>query len=225
MSSKAIHEEIIDEIGTQTLARFGLNIFSLNTYDSYDASVKATNNINTSYKLRKNNDKYFGFTHESIEVGKKNIESKLYNKGETSYTTDEIAYINKEYNYDFTQDEHLKSELINQNYTEAEIEKIATNHLEYGKENHGLADVITVDEAGKVIKEEQHKVIGKTKGKQGLYGKNNKYIQDDNLKIVVASDDYERHKNELQKTIENSKSDDDIEAAKKTLKKLEKSQT
>lgn len=27
--SKAIYEEIIDEIGTQTLARFGLNIFSL----------------------------------------------------------------------------------------------------------------------------------------------------------------------------------------------------
>ena len=41
--SKAIYEEIIDEIGTQTLARFGLNIFSLNTYAGYGASVKMTN--------------------------------------------------------------------------------------------------------------------------------------------------------------------------------------
>ena len=30
VKSKALYEEVIDEIGTQTLARFGLNIFSFN---------------------------------------------------------------------------------------------------------------------------------------------------------------------------------------------------
>ncbi|WP_367689045.1 hypothetical protein [Helicobacter pylori] len=30
---------MIEEIGTQTLARLGLNIFSLNTYKAYGASV------------------------------------------------------------------------------------------------------------------------------------------------------------------------------------------
>ena len=96
--TKAIHEEIINEIGTQTLAKFGLNIFSLNTYGAYSASVVATNNINTTYELNKKNENSFGLTHESIEAGKKNIESALQNTGEKSYTTDELAYINKEYN-------------------------------------------------------------------------------------------------------------------------------
>lgn len=228
LQSKAISQEIINEIGTQTLARFGLNIFSLNTYSAYQASVTATNNINASYKLNKNNNKYFGFTHEAIEVGKKNIESELYSTGEKSYTTDELAYINKEAHNCFdtqNNNDYLKSTLINQNYTKEDIEKIATSQSKYAKENHGLADVITVDKYGNTIKEEQHKVIEKTKGKKGLYGKDNKYIEDDNLKIVVASDDYERHKNELQKTVEHSKKTDDVEAAKKALEKLEKSQT
>ena len=95
MSNKAIHEEIIDEIGTQTLARFGLNIFSLNTYGAYSASVKATNIISDTYERHKNNKVGFGQYFEDIDVGQKNIASVLLNKGEKTYTTDELADIKK----------------------------------------------------------------------------------------------------------------------------------
>jgi len=225
--AKALHQEVIDEIGTQTLARFGLNIFSLNTYGAYDASVIASNNINTSYELNKNNKQGFGFTHESIDVGKRNIKSELYGNGEVSYTTDELAYINKEFNGGFkdTQNDKLKSILINQNYTPKEIADMSVKFPEFAKENHGLADVVTLDKNGNIIREEQHKVIQTTKGKNGLYGKNNKYIEDEKLRIVVANDDYKKHKNELIKTIKNSNNAKDVSAAKKALEKLDKSQT
>ena len=45
MSAQPLHEEIINEIGTQTLAKFGLNIFNLNTYAGYEESVKGSNNV------------------------------------------------------------------------------------------------------------------------------------------------------------------------------------
>lgn len=227
VKSKALYEEVIDEIGTQTLARFGLNIFSLNTYGAYGASVTATNNILTSYKINKNNSNYFGFIHEEIEVGRKNIDSALYNKGEISFTTDELAYINKEFYSQFqnSDNEKIKSDLINQNYTKAEIKKMARKYSNYTKENNTLVDVVTFNEKDELIKEEQHKVIKDTKGEKGLYGKNNKYLREENLKIVVANDDYLKHKNELEKTIQHSKNIDDVNAAKKTLEKLEQSRT
>ena len=58
--AKTLHQEVIDEIGTQTLARFGLNIFSLNTYGAYDASVTSTNIVLDSYNRHKNNKQGFG---------------------------------------------------------------------------------------------------------------------------------------------------------------------
>ena len=39
--ARTLSDEIIEEIGNQTLARFGLNIFSLNTYAGYGAAVDA----------------------------------------------------------------------------------------------------------------------------------------------------------------------------------------
>lgn len=227
LKSKALYEEVIDEIGTQTLARFGLNIFSINTYGAYGASVNATNNILASYKINKNNPNYFGFIHEEIEVGRKNIDNALHNKDEISFTTDELAYINKEFYSQFQNSDNnkTKSDLINQNYTKAEIKKMATKYSNYSKENNTLVDVVTFNGKNELIKEEQHKVIKDTKGEKGLYGKNNKYLQEENLKIVVANDDYLKHKNELEKTIQNSKNQDDVNAAKKTLEKLEQSRT
>lgn len=227
VKSKALYEEVIDEIGTQTLARFGLNIFSLNTYGAYGASVTATNNILSSYKINKDNPNYFGFIHEEIEVGRKNIDSALHNKNEISFSTDELAYINKEFYSQFQNNDNdkIKSNLVNQNYTKAEIEAMAKKYSNYSKENNTLVDVVTFNEEGELIKEEQHKVIKDTKGKKGLYGKDNKYLQEENLKIVVAKDDYLKHKNELEKTIQNSKNQDDINAAKKALEKLEQSKT
>ncbi|WP_233707728.1 hypothetical protein [Helicobacter aurati] len=66
--AKALYEEVIDEIGTQTLARLGLNIFSFNTYAAYGASVTMTNDTARAYNRHKNNDKYFGQTFEELDV-------------------------------------------------------------------------------------------------------------------------------------------------------------
>jgi len=91
---KAIYEEIIDEIGTQTLAKFGLNIFSLNTYDGYNASVDGTNNVFDAYNRHKNNPNYFGQTFEDLDVTQRNIDSALHNKGATFATTDHLGEVN-----------------------------------------------------------------------------------------------------------------------------------
>ncbi|MDE5817690.1 MAG: hypothetical protein K2H55_09320, partial [Helicobacter sp.] len=64
MVHKELYEEVIDEIGTQTLARLGLNIFNVNTYAAYSASVTMTNDTVRAYNRHKNNDKYFGQTFE-----------------------------------------------------------------------------------------------------------------------------------------------------------------
>lgn len=51
--SRPIYEEVIDEIGTQTLARIGLNIFSFSTYNAYGASVTMTNNTMYQHDRKK----------------------------------------------------------------------------------------------------------------------------------------------------------------------------
>ena len=93
--TKALYAEVIDEIGTQTLAKFGLNIFSLNTYGAYGASAKATNIISDTYNRHKNNPNAFGQYFEDIDVGQSNIKSELFNTGEQKFTTDELADIKK----------------------------------------------------------------------------------------------------------------------------------
>ena len=109
VKSKALYEEVIDEIGTQTLARFGLNIFSLNTYGAYGASVTATNIVSRTYDIRNksaNENETLeqknirvassrGYVFEDLDVGQKNIMSELLNKGQKTYTTDELADIKK----------------------------------------------------------------------------------------------------------------------------------
>ena len=54
-----------------------------------------------------------------------------------------------------------------------------------------------------------------------MFGKNNKYLQND--KIIVAKDDYERHKNYLEKMIQNTKDEETRKNAKELLSKLEAS--
>ena len=68
MSAQPLHEEIINEIGTQTLARFGLNIFSLNTYGAYSASVEGSINTFNAYDKHKNNPNYFGSPTSSVVI-------------------------------------------------------------------------------------------------------------------------------------------------------------
>ncbi len=161
----------------KTLARFGLNIFDLNTYDAYSASVDGSNNVFNAYNRHKNNPNYFGQTFEDLDVAQRNIDSALYNRGTTFSTTDNL-----------------------------------------GEVNHPITDVRKFSRDGEILENYQHKVI---KDSKGLFGKDNKYLQND--KIVVASDDYDRHKNYLEKIISNTKDKKTKKSAKKLLSKLEKS--
>ena len=177
MSVNPLYQEIIDEIGTQTLAKFGLNIFSLNTYGAYGASVDGTNNTFDAYNRHKNNSNYFGQTFEDLDVASRNIDSTLHNRGTNFKTTDNL-----------------------------------------GEVNHPITDVRKFNSDGEVVENYQHKVIQDSKG---LFGKDNKYLEND--KIVVASDDYDRHKNYLENMISNTKDKDAQKNAQELLSKLEKS--
>lgn len=178
MSAKPIHEEIINEIGTQTLAKLGLNIFSLNTYGAYNASVEGSNNVFNAYDKHKKNPNYFGQTFEDLDVSKRNIDSALHNKDTRFATTDNL-----------------------------------------GEVNHTVTDVRKLDANGNVMENYQHKVIKDTKG---LFGKNNKYLQND--KIVVDQEGYGKHKNELEKMVQNSKDPETRKNAEALLTKLEQSE-
>lgn len=93
MTKKALYEEVIDEIGTQTLARLGLNIFNLpvnlsfSSYEAYGAAVMATQDTFRAYDKHKNNDKYYGQTFEELDIGQQNIKDSLLNAGNKTYTT------------------------------------------------------------------------------------------------------------------------------------------
>ena len=177
MSANPLYKEVIDEIGTQTLAKFGLNIFSLNSYGAYDASVQGSINTFDAYNKHKNNPNYFGQTFEDLDVTKRNIDSALYNKGTTFATTDNL-----------------------------------------GEVNHPITDVRKLDSNDNVLENYQHKVI---KNSKGLFGKNNKYLEND--KIIVASDEYSKHKEYLEKMIHNTKDKETQKNAKELLSKLEAS--
>jgi len=178
MLTKAIHEEIIDEIGTQTLARFGLNIFSLNSYAGYEASVYGTNNVFNAYNKHKNNPNYFGQTFEDLDVTQRNIDAAKNNENYRFDTTDNL-----------------------------------------GEVNHPITDVRKYSSDGKTLENYQHKVI---QDSAGLFGKDNKYLQND--KIIVAKDDYPKHKNYLENMIKNTKDEETKKNTQKLLDMLEPSE-
>lgn len=96
MTEKALYEEVIDEIGTQSLAKLGLNIFSLNTYAAYGASVQMTSDTARAYNQhKKNKTGYSGQTFEELDIGTRNITDSFLNTGNKTYTTDTLADIKK----------------------------------------------------------------------------------------------------------------------------------
>lgn len=213
VKSKALYEEVIDEIGTQTLARFGLNIFSLNTYGAYGASVTATNIVSRTYDIRNksaNKDETLeqkniriassrGYVFEDLDVGQKNIMSELLNKGQKTYTTDELADIkkvagiiasNKKIHKLKTNRE--KFDFVMSNYKE-EILKInsSKNMSDNAKKHDPATDTITFDEKGNIVKKSQHKVIAETKDffeREKLYDSSGKKLKDENGKILYKKD-------------------------------------
>ncbi|HEC1823626.1 TPA: hypothetical protein R1751_000170 [Campylobacter jejuni] len=94
MNNRALFDELMDELNTQSLARFNFNIFNLNTYAAMVESAKLTTNMQKDIKQHGKNPNGFGQFFETLEVGKKNIKSAYFQTGEQTYTTDELAAIN-----------------------------------------------------------------------------------------------------------------------------------
>ncbi len=213
--TKSLHEEIINEIGTQTLARFGLNIFSLNTYGAYSASVTATNIVSRTYDIRNksaNENEALeqrnrrvassrGYVFEDLDVGQKNIMSEFLNKGQKTYTTDELADIKKIADIiasnkkieNLEPDIQDKFNFIMSNYKE-EVLKInsSKNMSDNAKKNDPSTDTITFDEKGNIVKKSQHKVIKETKGffeREKFYDSSGKVLKDENGQILYKKDE------------------------------------
>lgn len=230
---EGIIKEITDEIGTQTLARFGLNIFSLNTYDAYGASVKTSNESMRVYNQHKNNPQAFGQYFEELDIGVSNIKSALFNNGEKTYTTDTLFEIQKAQNQikdgkKLKGEQKAKFEFIMANYGDEvknmdfnspDIQALIQSDTREGKgkslKNHTNTDTVTFDKNGNIIKKEQLKVIQNTEDLlQDRYLENN-----DSLKCPI--DDYKKHKENLKKMIENPKDEQQKAKAQKALEMLE----
>ncbi|EEO24383.2 MULTISPECIES: hypothetical protein [Helicobacter] len=237
MAQKALYEEVIEEIGTQTLARFGLNIFSLNTYAAYGASVQMTLDANKAYNQHRNNPAYFGQTFEELDIGNQNIKDSLANNGNKTYTTDTLADIK---NVREILDSGKKLENLNEKdrtkvehiltYYGDEVKNMDFNKIgDFATKNHNTADTITLDKHGNVIKTAQLKVIRNT---EGLL--KDRYLKGDNAvdELKVPFDEYKEHKENLEKMIANGKQNPNdekavakAEKAKIALEKLNASNT
>ncbi len=233
---EGIIKEITDEIGTQTLARFGLNIFSLNTYEAYGASVKMSNESMRVYNQHKNNPQAFGQYFEELDSGASNIKSALFNKGEKTYTTDTLFEIQKAQNLQKSNKkiENLKpkdkakfdfimanygDEVKNMDFNSPDIQALIQSDTREGKgkslKNHTNTDTVTIDSKGNIVKKEQLKVIQNTEDLlKDRYLENN-----DSLKCPL--DDYKKHKENLEKIIKNPKDEQQKAKAQKALEMLE----
>lgn len=237
MAQKALYEEVIDEIGTQTLARLGLNIFSLNTYAAYGSSVQTTLDTNKAYKQHKNNPNFFGQTFEELDVGYQNIKDSLLNMGNKTYTTDTL--------YDIKNVKEILASGKNiENLNEKDRAKVEYFKAHYGDEiknmdfekidtlatkNHNTTDTVTLDKDGNVIKTAQLKTIKNTNDLL-----EDRYLKGDTApdELKVPFDDYKKHKENLEAMIakgeknpNNEKAVEKAKEAKIALEKLNKSNT
>lgn len=233
MTKKALYEEVIDEIGTQTLAKLGLNIFnlpvnlSLSSYEAYGAAVMATQDTFRAYDKHKNNDKYYGQTFEELDIGQQNIKDSLLNVGNKTYTTDTLADIKKVRdirasgknitNLDIKDREKYEHIMA---YYGDEVE-----HLDFEKlgnlaaKNHNTTDTVTFDEKGNIVKTAQLKVIKNTNDLL-----KDRYLEGENApdELKMPFDDYKRHKENLEKMIEKGKNNPENQNAVKKAQEAEK---
>ncbi|WP_169753008.1 hypothetical protein [Campylobacter mucosalis] len=211
--TKALHEEIIDEIGTQTLARFGLNIFDTT---SYSQSVEATrmrldvNDVLNSDRVKNknpdNDTTSHGFLFEPLDVGMRNIENAKNKINERWIRHDEISKAN-----DTLVDASLinKSDVLNA-LDGKEIDILGEiQHKSFeSKESQSKRKPTTK------VKSNSHKLKG-TKG-------NKKYMEAGGLNIVVNFDRYNEDIEHYQNIIQKSKDEKAIAEAKIMLKKIKK---
>lgn len=232
MAQKAFVDEVIEEIGTQSLAKLKLNIFSLNTYAAYGASMQMTGDTAKTYNQHKKNDKSYGYTFEELDSGIQNIKDSFLNTGNKTYRTDTLAMIKD------AQDK-LRSGKKIENLNEKDRSALEYVLAYYGEEvenmdfsdstlnslakgNHNTTDTVTFDKNGNIVKTSQLKVIKNTKGLL-----KERYLEGDAAvdELKMPFDDYKRHRAKLEEMIakgENSDNPKDIEKAKKAQKALDK---
>ncbi len=206
MATKPLYEEVIDEIGTQTLARFGLNIFSFSSYAAYGASVTMTNDVARSYGQHKANTKGFGHYFEELDSGLQNVADSFLNTGNKTYTTDTLADIkyvqgllaSKKKLENLQPKDRAKVEHVLANYGD-EVKNMDFQWLldYFAQKNHNTTDTVTFDEYGNIVNTSQLKAVKDT----------NKLLKDRYLfglvhEIKVPFDDYKKHKEQLEKWIE-----------------------
>ncbi len=247
--SKPIYEEVIDEIGTQTLARIGLNIFSFSTYNAYGASVTMTNNTMYQHdrkkgmltpelkdddtdetynqKLKNGKSTYRGYMYETLEEGSQNINNAFLNKGNKTYTTDTIYDIRNTVRFiqdgkkleNLNEKDRAKFEMIMQNYGD-EVNDVLKGNDNFG--NFSKCDMVT----DLVTYDKDGNIIKQEQLK--VIGNTDNLLKDRYLSgevyLKVPFDDYKRHRENLEEMINDPKTKPETkEAAKMALDKLNKS--
>lgn len=217
--SKPIYEEVIDEIGTQTLARIGLNIFSFSTYNAYGASVTMTNDVFYSLGTNKTKDTKRGDAFEILHTGTQNILYGFKKSENKVYTTDRLYQIKKVQEidkqirdgghsgnnklpkyYNFIK-ENYPDEVKNMDFESDEIQNLTMcgNYKGNELQNHESTDCVTINEKnGKIIKKEQLKTTKNTE-KEFFRGPN-PIKNDDGTKTYIVHDDGSK----IHKYIENN---------------------
>lgn len=247
--SKPIYEEVIDEIGTQTLARIGLNIFSFSTYNAYGASVTMTNNTMYQHdrkngmltpelkdddtdeiynqKLKNGKSTYRGYMYETLEEGFQNVNNAFLNKGDKTYTTDTIYDIRNTARFiqdgkkleNLNEKDRAKFEMIMQNYGD-EVNDVLKGNDNFG--NFSKCDMVT----DLVTYDKDGNIIKQEQLK--VIGNTDNLLKDRYLSgevyLKVPFDDYKRHRENLEEMINDPKTKPETkEAAKMALDKLNKS--
>ena len=230
MAHKEIYEEVIDEIGTQTLARLGLNIFNVNTYAAYSASVTMTNDTARAYHQHKANAQGFGYYFEELDGGMRNVKDSLLGAGNKTYTTDTLGDIKKTQEIlrdgKLNADNRAKVDYILANYPDEvrdmdfskgdlkELIELSAKYHKDGKrelKNHTTTDTVTLDKNGNIVKKAQLKVVKET---EDLL--KDKYFENNQLRVPF--EDYKKHKEELERLIVKGKDSNDPKAIEKARK-------
>ncbi|HEB9428087.1 TPA: hypothetical protein RZK49_000439 [Campylobacter coli] len=203
MNTKVLFDELMEELGTQSLARLGLNIFNVNSYGAMVESAKLTTNMQKTMKQHGDNPNGFGYSFEILEAGKNNIKNAYYKTEKRSFTTNELADIEKVHNNKEIGGKysHERKENILANYSPEEREAIIKNAqlMEYATTNHNLADIVTIDKNDNITTE-QLKAVN-----DNIYSKKyNRYFEGvDNVR--VDENTYNNAKEKLQQIKENYK--------------------
>lgn len=196
MTQNLFFDELMDELATQSMARFGHNIFGKNSHASMVASAMLTTSMQKTIKQHGNNPNAFGQASETLEVGKENIKNAYNNTGIKTYTTDELDEIRRTK----TEKDFRFRDTIKANYSPKEIDEIVknTNLDEYAKTNHTLVDTLSVDKNGNVVKKEQLKAVS-----DNIFSKRYDKYFEAGVSLRIDSDAYEGAENEIEKIKQN----------------------